>query len=440
MSNQYQFYLKALRTPFRKISKLEFLNSDGSVAFAVGGGLSRRGYNRGYDTRAFIQSGSLQVSLQNGMRRKASVTLADVDDSFHYSVNHLWFGNQVRLQMGLVLPNGNEFYLPQGVFYISNPKSTNKPGNKVISYDLLDKWSYLDGTLFGTLPYSYQINANTNIFSNISNVLRFSRLNMMETTSDPYLMLDSTPPVFTEYYNSLPRVEYQYQLPDGTSVTRQIPRTSTAFATIGKMGESVSKLILDLNRNLVGWIGYDQTGTLRLEPSQDDIEDANKPTLWTFTSNEVNYLGDNTSYLNTQVFNDVIVSGQGLDDNAIYGRATNYDASSNTNVNLIGLKTYHEDRADYWNASQCMALADFLLKQKSILNNSITIESSQMFHLMENRLIAIQRPDKIGAPIEKHLIRSFSLPIGETGSMSINATSINDMSITTKTSSDITAS
>lgn len=30
----------------------------------------------------------------------------------------MWFGTMVRLSEGLLLPNGEEFYLPQGVFYI----------------------------------------------------------------------------------------------------------------------------------------------------------------------------------------------------------------------------------------------------------------------------------------------------------------------------------
>lgn len=432
--NQYQLYLKALRSPFKKIAKLEFLNPDDSVAFAVGNSY-RRGYNRGHDTRAFLQSGSLNVSLQNGQRRKANVTLSDLDDAFHYSVNRLWYGNRLRLQMGIVLPDGTDFYLPQGVFYLSDPKATNQPGKHEITYQLLDKWSYLDGTLFGKLPYSYQINANSFIFQNMRSVLQLSRQNMTQITTDPFMMLDSSPPVFTDYYNSLPSITYEYELPNGTKETMQIPPTKTAFATTVQMGDTAASILLDLNRNIVGWIGYDQNGTLRVEPSQDDILDISKPTLWTFSQKEVNFLGEGTAYLDKDVYNDVIVAGQGLDDSPVFGRATNYDPSSDTNVNLIGLKTYKEERADYWNASQCISLADFILKRKCILRKSISIECTQMFHLMENRLIAIQRPDKEGAPLERHLIQSFSIPIGEVGSMTINATSVNDISITTTTSS-----
>lgn len=58
-----------------------------------------------------------------------------------------------------------------------------------------------------------------------------------------------------------------------------------------------------------------------------------------------------------------------------------------------------------------------------------------MYHLNENRVITVRRTDKRDSPIEKHLINSFSLPIGESGAMTINATSINDIPIMSTTSS-----
>ena len=164
MINKYQQYLKALTKPFKKLAKIEFLQPDNSVAFSLDNNY-KRGYRSKYDTRAFIQSGSLSVSLQNGQRRKATITLSNLDGGFDYAVNNIWFGQRVRLLMGLVLPDGTDFYLPQGVFYISNPTGNFKPNQRSITYNLLDKWSYLDGTLFGTLSGSYQISKNTEVVS-----------------------------------------------------------------------------------------------------------------------------------------------------------------------------------------------------------------------------------------------------------------------------------
>lgn len=437
MQNRYQMYLRALEKPFKKISKIEFLNPDDSVAFSLDNNY-KRGYSSKQDSRAFVQSGNLQVSLQNGSRRKATITLSNIDNAFDYSVNNLWFGKRVRLSMGLVLPDGTDFYLPQGVFYLENPNQNVTPNTNQIQYNLLDKWSYLDGKLFGFLPYSYKVERDSNIFQNIQKALSLSKYDLKFATNDPLAMVDSTTPIFTSYYNDLPDSTYAYETPSGESKTATVKATDTAFDSAIKMGGSIADLILALNNYLVGWVGYDPTGAFRLEASSEDIDDFEKAVLWRFSKNNSVLLSTSSAAKNTEVFNDIIVAGEGIGDTKeIYGRVTNYDPSSDTNVNLIGLKTQTISKPEYWKTDQCVAYASWILKRKTAVQKSVTIQSSQMFHLLENRLVEIQRTDKDGAPFEKHLIQSFSIPIGETGSMSITAVSVNDFSNLTTTVSDV---
>ena len=89
--NDYSAYLEALKTDFIKVAKLEFLNPDGSIAFT----LDNNPYTSGSD--AFIQNGTISCNLQNGKRRQATVTLANINGTYDYAVNNLWFGQQVRL-------------------------------------------------------------------------------------------------------------------------------------------------------------------------------------------------------------------------------------------------------------------------------------------------------------------------------------------------------
>lgn len=419
MANSFNQYLEALKLPFHKLAKLEFLQPDNSVAFSLDNNF-KRGYRSKYDTRAFIQGGTLNVSMQNGQRRKATVTLANIDGAFEYAVNKVWFGQRIRLSMGLVLPDGSEFYLPQGVFYINNPQSVFKPNSQQITYNLVDKWAYLDGTLFGNLYNTFLINretdgVNTNIFKAMQSVLSLSKMDLFTQTTDVGLMVDSVLPVFTTYYNGK-------TYSDGSLMT-DIPYTLRINATEG----TLAKVLLELNEMLVAWIGYDQTGALRVDSSQTDINDAEKPILWTFSPENSNLLGITETAKNSEVFNHVLIIGEGLNGGEVYGEAKNFNPTSDTNINLIGLHTYREAKATYWNAQQCTDLAEWYLKRKTALQKSITIESSQMFHLIENRLVAIKRTDKQGSPVERHLIESFTLPIGETGSMSINAASIYDI-------------
>ena len=429
-SERFSEYLKIVSAGnFKKLAKIEFLQPDDSVAFALDGNF-KRGYMRGRDSRAFIQSGSLNVSLQNGMRRQATVTLSNLDAAFDYSINKLWFGQRIRLSMGVELHDGTEFYLPQGVFYLKNPQNVLEPDGRTATLPLVDKWAYLDGSLFGNLENTYQVDAGTNIFQAMASVLRLSKYDY-GTTARKVEMIDSTTPVFTSYYNGK---TYAAADSDG-SISQNVNMTDAPYTITTSAGGNIAELILALNDIVVGIIGYDETGALRVEPSQDDINDAEKPVIWSFTPSNSGFLGLTETTKNADVYNDIIIAGAGLTGGQVYGRATNFDPASDTNVNLIGKKTLREEQATYFNSRQCVSLASWRLKRKTITQKSVTISSPQLFHLVENRLVSVQRSDKEGEPIEKHIIQSFTLPIGQTGAMTIDCTSVNDYPVITTTSS-----
>ena len=430
---QYEQYLNQLGKPFKKLVRLEFLQPDDTVAFALGGGRQKT-LVAGRDTRTFLQSGSVSVNLQNGQRRRASVTLGNRDGAFDYAVNKLWFGQRLRLLMGMRLPDGEDFYFPMGVFYIENPSVLFSPGEKTATLNLTDKWAYLDGSLFGTLEAAYSVPAGTNLFEATDSVLKLSRYTYTEAQSVQD-RIDPSAAVYTSYFNGK---TYTAADSDG-SITEDIAMTDTPYTVTENRGSSFGDLILTLNSMIAGWIGYDPAGALRVEPSQDDIDDTEKPVLFAFTPENSALLSLTESSMVSSVFNDVTVAGEGLTDAAVWARAVNEDPASDTNIHLIGRRVFVEEKADYWNAEQCAALARFYLKRKSILQKSVTVECGQMFHLIENRLISVKRTDKPGSPVEKHLIQGFSIPIEETGSMSVSCVSVNDIpefTITTSTSEE----
>ena len=431
-AEEYQAYLAGLEKPFKKIVRLEFLQPDDTVAFALGG-VGQKVPVSGRDTRTFLQSGSVSVSLANGSRRKASVMLGNRDGAFDYAVNKLWFGQRVRLLMGMRLPNGEDFYFPMGVFYIENPSVLFSPAEKTATLNLTDKWAYLDGTLFGNLEAAYSVSSGTNIFSAIDSLIHMDRFTQ-GTTTDVQRMVDPATAVYTTYFNGK---TYLASRSDG-SISANIAMTDAPYTITENRGSTMGALILKLNEMLAGWIGYDGAGALRLEPSQDDIDDADKPVLFAFTPENSVLLSHSSVSQNTAVYNDVTIAGQGLTNAAVWARAINADPASDTNVNLIGRRVFVEEKSDYWNTDQCAALARWTLKRKTVLQKSVTIECGQMFHLIENRLVSVKRVDKPGSPVEKHLIQGFTIPIGETGSMSITATSVTDIpdfTITTSVSS-----
>lgn len=396
LSERWRQYLASLRTDFTKLCRLEFLQPDGSVAFVLDNN------PKNPRSRSFIQNGSISCNLQNGQRRSASVTIANVDGAYDYAVNKVWFGQEIRLSEGLILPDGTEFYLPQGVFLIKEPQETLKPNDRKVTYPLVDKWANLDGTLMGKLDGTYEIPLNSNIFTAIASLLSQDRGN-----GQP---IDRIAPIFTDYYNE-----------------NNIAVTSPYTLRVDSDSGTLAEVILGLNTMVAGWIGYDATGTLRLDPSQDDILDTTKPVQWAFTPTQQEFLGASYTVKNGDMYNDVIINGAALDTNpTANARATNYDPASDTNANLIGLKTYRESKQNYYTNDICESYAVWKLKRMTVLQKSVSIESTQMFHISENNLVTIRRMDKPGYPVERHLIQGFSRPLATTGTMKISAVSVQD--------------
>lgn len=399
----YNLYEESIQHPFVKLCRLRFLNNDGTTAFAID-----NGYRNRYKT-AFLADGSISVNLQNGQRRSASVTLDNAGQEFEYSVNKLWFGQQVALDEGLVLLNGSEEYFPQGVFLIANPSEELQPTNKVVRLNLVDKWANLDGTLYGNLEGTYEVESGINIFKPIAELLREDRGNGVP--------VDPLAPVFTNYYNKKTQA-----LPDGSSVS-----LTDNPCTLTVESGTLADVILGLAGRVNGWVGYNAIGRLCVDASQDDINDAAKPVEWTFSMADTNLLGLTYDIRNTEVYNDYIVVGEQTDGYPTpSARVQNVDPASDTSVQTIGRKTYRESAAGFATTTQCLDLARWRLKRAAVLHKAVSISCSQLFHINENELVRIERADKPGNPTELHVVQGFSRPLASTGEMTISAISTVD--------------
>lgn len=471
--NLYQEYLEALKTDYIKIAKLEFLNPDGSVFLALDNDPANE------KSLAFIQDGSFSCNLNNGKRRQMSVVLCNASGDFDFDIKQIWFGQQIRYSEGLILSDGTEFYLPQGVFEIEQPSEKIASNEKTVSFNLTDKWANIDGTLGGELEGDYFIKAGSNVFQAISTLLRLDRFTyeaekpdkfkiiyvdgkpyvefltddvqiipngdggvaidpgesftleetadggviLVQTDSKAHAPIDSSEPIFTSYYNNMTQ-----RLTDGT----EAPFTLTPYDISQEGNGTIGGLILALTETLAGLAGYNATGRLTLDPSQDNISDASKPVLWDFHMDEKELESIDISVNKSEVYNDVIVVGATLDDyTTARGRAQNLDPTSDTCVSRIGLKTKRIEMPNYYSDDVCEAYAVWMLKKYATVNKQITINCKQMFHIVENQIITVKREDKPGAPTERHVVQGFTRPVSETGSMQIQAVSVNDYPLAT---------
>ena len=406
-SDDYSEYLYTLKTNYRPAIKIEWMNNDGS--------------SYGEITNSYVDmSGTVSVSMENGTRRTADIELDNSSGEFSVDIYNLWYGKMVKLWMGVYLSDGSPYYFPQGVFYVNSVEESNTPLQRTVSLHLIDKWCFLDGTMWGNLDGIYIVPVGSNIYDALTKLLKTSRFtgeNVDEAGEPQTNAVDPIMPNLSSYY-----LTKTYK--DGETTYNAI---DTPYEIRMEYGKTYADILLEFATILGAYIYYDVDGRLTIEPTQDDIVDSSKPILWTFTPNEQEFLSEDSSHDFGTFYNDIIVIGYTTNGKQAKGRAQNKNTASPTAIQIVGIKTYppYEDAA-YYTDEQCNELAEYYLKRQTIKQRSVQISSAPMFHLRENRLIECVRPYTMEK--EALLISGYDLPIGTTGTMSITATSVNEFS------------
>jgi len=387
---RFEQYLEVLKTNFEPVTRIDFLYPDGSVADRIDDDI--------------MQSGSaINVAQQvTGARRTGTLVLDNWSNIYNLHPDQIWFGQQIKISRGLRLQDGSEYLIPQGVFYISNPRTAFAPTEKTNTISLVDKWAYLDGTLFGYVPGTYIINVGDNLFEAANGILTTDRGNG--------IAIDSTPPMFSAEYIGL-----QYSVESVNYNYLDCPYTA-------KKQGSYADVLTEIATMLVGSIWYDAFGRLHIA-RLNSIDDALKPVLWHFSADEFDHelVRIELAQHPEKIYNHVVVTGGVLNGRVARGEAFIENPRSGLSVSRIGRKTAPPDtQSKYFADAVCQEHAAYLLKQYSRMAEEATITCAPMFHLQEDCLVTAIRPgvDEVRVP---YLISGWSLPLTNTGTMTINA-------------------
>lgn len=395
MALTFYDYLEAVKKPVLvPCLKLEWLNPDDSIAYEI-------------TTDLYNTNGTLNVTNQSGCRRTFNLQIHNVDGRYDIDVNKVWLGQKVKLYLGLYI-DGTPYLIQQGVFYLTNPTDIMNIAENCIQLNCTDKWSYLDGTLFGNLDGIYKIPVNSDIFDAIKALLLTDRGNGVP--------IDSTKPNISTFFNTK-----MTALSNGELVSvLKTPFT----ATIDK-GQTYADVLLQFNTMLAGVIYYDTVGRLNVEPNETDLLDKDKEILYKFDQNNSDILGKSQEFKFTEVFNDILCVGATTNGYLAKGRATNNNIKSDLCVQRIGKKTKVYEDTNYYSDGLCQDWANYLLRNNTILQTSLSLQTIPLYHLDVNKLITITNT-KYHLKEEKFLINSLSIPLG-LGQMTISATSINEL-------------
>ena len=99
---------------------------------------------------------------------------------------------------------------------------------------------------------------------------------------------------------------------------------------------------------------------------------------------------------------------------------------SPVSIENIGRKEYYEESSSVYDDSTAKDYAEYVLKQKSILNQAITFECTMLPHLDVNKVVTIT-DSFYHYNQERFIIQSITIPLTSTSTMQISASNISSL-------------
>lgn len=340
-------------------------------------------------------SGSLNINYQQGQRRSLSFTLDNTSRRFTPSgFSTLWIDTKFKLELGMEFANGDIVWNSAGIFVVGSPNASRQQSEKIINIQCYDKFALLDGTLGGVLDCTYQVDEGKKIYQ------------VMQET----LLQDNG--------NGFP-IDIKEIVFD-SSVKDEV----TQYTLSKSPNESFGSLLIDLADMISCDIYYGIEGNLVVRSGIKDISQVNKPTLWTYSDDEFEYLSNTTTYDFTKVKNKVTVCGSNVNTDTIFLQtATNTNPQSPTRVSVIGIKQFYLEDSNIWSEELALQRAEWELNRLSILQQTIQIESAFMIHLDVNNCIAI-KDDFFDYKDNRFIIQSLTIPLSTSSTINIECTNI----------------
>lgn len=334
--------------------------------------------------------GSLNIKNKNGVRRTMSLTLDNTLNKYFPSLDsNIWLGKKVKLYMGLEI-NGEDFFLPQGVFVHDDPTINN---DSSVTINTMDKYALLDGSLGGELS-SVLIIPNT---TTLGNTIR----TVMTISQDPH------PPIIDIALDS----------------------ESIPYEIIKEKGDTIGSILEELAFAFSANVFYNEDGYLVFEK---DTTDSSKGSIWEFNADldsETNYQSNSSQYKLSEVYNAVTVTGDNVNGLVVEATVKNESLLSDTSIPNIGFERVLpiDDDIIYTVAfaeQRCL----YELKRVTNVLTQGRISSLSLFHFDVDKVV--ETTDSRQNIVSKRvLLDSISIPFSNSSSMSLTVVDTFDIEI-----------
>lgn len=374
--NNFNDYISMIRGgAYRPISKIEWLREDETVESVLS---------------EDIQSVSLSINRNNGVRRTCSIDLKS-SSKFLPNIYGIWVRKKFKLYLGFDI-NGEEFWMPQGIFVITNPVYSSTPEGTTFNISGSDKFCLLNGEMGGILKDIYKIDMNESV--------KYAIRSLLVDFKDPKMpILDIADKTFP-------------------------------YTIVKAENENVGDLVKEISYFCASNVYYNEEGYLVLA---EDIDDDKKGSEWDFNDeyDEFSFLSCDMESKFNEVRNIVKVIGDNV-NNTVLVSATeiNEDVSTGTEVSRIGEMVYVEKNDYISNNTEAINLAKYILKRKKVLASSATINSISIIHLDVDKVITVTN-NQLNFDKKRLLIQQLNITHGLGGTMSISTVDTDEIDFTT---------
>ena len=343
-------------------------------------------------------TGNISINYQQGVRRSCTISILDVDGEFTQNIiNGSAINQKFKIYIGLKdIFNNDIYWFSQGVFCSIDP--TVDRVTRMLTLNGVDKYGFLGSeTGYNQITAAHVIPVDTEIQEAIQQTLMLDLGNGR--------VIDAIPPIID---NTLLDQKMPYEMEKAPA-----SYLSDIFIELGNI------MGADTYYDVDGHMKYD-SGTLDMSYSQQDSQ-------WDFYDTLPEYLNPSLLLSTTEIVNSVTIVGNNSSDDLVFTyTAENHNPMSPVSIENIGRKEYYEESSSVYDDSTAKDYAEYVLKQKSILNQAITFECTILPHLDVNKVITIS-DSFYGFNQERFIIQSIEIPLSSMSTMQVSAANVSSL-------------
>ena len=347
------------------------------------------------DNIASDNTGSISINYQQGVRRTCTITLFDNDGKFIPRVDgDIWINKKFKLYIGIKdIFTDDIYWFSQGVYCLIDPVVDRE--NKTITLNGVDKYGFLGSeTGFNQITVTHVIDRNVLIKDAIEDTLM--------TDMGNGSVIDAIPPI----------------IDDNLWIQRMPYELSKAPASY------LSDIFIELGNIMGADTYYDADGHMRYDLGTEDMSYSSVDSIWNFSDITPEYISPSLQFTTTSVVNSVTIVGNNSNSDEFWTyTAENHNPLSPVSIENIGLKSYYEESTSVYDDSTAKDYAEYVLNQKSILQQAMSFSCPLIPHLDVNKIITIT-DTYYKFNQERFIIQSITMPLDASSPMQITASNV----------------